>query len=252
MLKITRLGIVDMSTNNFLINVILKFNFKNDILVSDKMIDDIIKNIPNEFKYEVLQRSALEINFDADQQAIRQKNIKVHVFKNKHNDIISLEPNALVFDIKKYNSFDELMKIVRKVILILQETNQELTRLGLRYLNQVTLKEGTPFEWEDYISSYLTQSIKFIPSNNQYLARNIGQMVFNKSDYTLVFAYGWFNRHFPNPIAEKEFVLDYDCYSENVLNLSEAYGYIETFHREIKDIYIKSIGDKLKEGSNFV
>lgn len=252
MLKITRLGIVDMSTDNYLKNVILKFNFKNDILVSDKMIDEIIKNTSSEFKHKALPRDSLEIDFQADQQAIRQKNINIHVFENEFNNVIALEPNSLTFDIKKYSSYDELMKIVRKVIPILQETNQELTRLGLRYLNQIILKEGKPFEWDDYISPELTQSIKFTTKNQQYLARNIGQMVFNKSDYTLVFAYGWFNRHFPNPIAEKEFVLDYDCYSENILNLSEAYGLIETFHREIKDIYLMSIGDKLKEGNSFV
>lgn len=241
-----------MSTDNFLINIILKFNFKNDILVSDRMIEDIIKNTSNEFKYEALPRGSLEINFEANPQAIRQKNINIHIFKNKFNDVIALELNSLTFDIKKYNSYDELMKIVRKVIPVLQETNQELKRLGLRYVNQIILGEGKPFEWDGYISPKLTQSIKFAPQNNQYLARNIGQMVFNKSDYTLVFAYGWFNRHFPNPIAEREFVLDYDCYSENVLNLSEAYGLIETFHREIKDIYLMSICDKLKEGNNFV
>lgn len=252
--KIARLFILAPIVDNFLTDVILKFYFKNDIFVSDKIIDDLTKITlnENELKHEAVQNSSFQINFDTNSQTFSQKSTKIHFFKNKFGDAIVIEPNSLAINLKKYTSYKELIKIVNKVVPTFKENNDELTKLGLRYINQITSREGNTFVWDSYISPELTESAKFVTEDKQYLARNIGQMVFNKSDYTLVFAYGWFNRHFPNPIGEKEFILDYDCYSENISNLSEANSLIETLHNEIKGMFLKSIGDKLKEEISFV
>jgi len=74
----------------------------------------------------------------------------------------------------------------------------------------------------------------------------MGVLEFNTPDYFIRFQYGWFNSEYPNPIARKEFLLDYDCSSTNEKNFSSGLiSQIDIFHDAIKEIFKNSKFDEL-------
>jgi uncharacterized protein (TIGR04255 family) len=239
---------LNSSKKNCLENVILRFDFKDEVIIPDDIVGGIAINISPEFKYEVIERMDLNINLDSSKMSANKREIKVHTFKNNAGCAITLESDYISFSTQNYSNYLEFIKLAKKVISLLQIGNEELKRLGLRYINHIRLKEGDPFEWNGYVVSSLTQSIDFLNNTERReLSRNMGHMFFKKPDCSLVFLYGWSNSAFPNHIAKKEFVLDYDCFTENQIEINETYEFIDKFHNEIKEMYIKSIGDKLKK-----
>lgn len=236
------------SKKNYLENVILRFDFKDEVTIPDDIVGDIAKNISSEFKYESSERIDLSINLDSTKLSAENRKMAVHTFKNNSGFTITLESSYLSFNTQNYSSYNEFITLVKKVVSVLGISNEELKRLGLRYINHIILSEGNPFEWNGYIAPELTQSINFADDIDiKNLSRNMGHMYFKCADHSLIFLYGWSNSEFPNPIAKKEFVLDYDCFTENQFKLSEAYENIDSFHEEIKKMFVKSIGDNLKK-----
>lgn len=236
------------SKENCLENVILRFDFKDNVTTFDDMIGDVTEKISSEFKYELTERMDLKLNLESSQLSAENRKIKVHTFKNNSGLTITIESGFLSFNTQNYSGYDEFMKTIKRIISLLEISDVELKRVGLRYINHIRLTEGNPLEWNGYIVPELTQSINFLNGSEvKYLSRNMGHMFFKKSDYSLAFLYGWSNSEFPNPIAKKEFVLDYDCFTENKFKQSDALEYIDKFHEEIKKMFVKSIGNELKK-----
>ena len=63
----------------------------------------------------------------------------------------------------------------------------------------------------------------------------------------LKFQFGMFNSEYPNPIALKEFALDYDCSLKEELEIGEVYGKVKEFHNVATYWFEKSIGDELRK-----
>jgi uncharacterized protein (TIGR04255 family) len=160
---------------------------------------------------------------------------------------LTLEGDAIIFDMKTYNSYEDFRNIVKNVIQNVETENQsaKLSRTGLRYINQLILDEGNPFDWNELIKEPLISSLEFIDNRNE-LARLMGVIELNRSDYFIRFQYGWYNSEFPNPIAKKEFALDYDCYSKNEIDISEVLSQIDIYHTAIKELFEYSKEDGLQ------
>lgn len=216
------------------------------------MSENIVKNLPSGFMYEPIERLDLNIYVNSGKMSAENKIMKSHIFKNKTGFTITMESSFISFNSLNYSSYNEFITIVKKVIPLLQIGNEELKRLGLRYLNHIKIYPGDPYQWEGIIIPELTRIKDFVGKDEyKYLIRNMGDMWFKKSenelDFSLHFIYGWANSEYPNPIAKKEFVLDYDCFTENGLKVNESLEYIDIFHSEIKKMFGKSIGDELKK-----
>jgi uncharacterized protein (TIGR04255 family) len=59
------------------------------------------------------------------------------------------------------------------------------------------------------------------------------------------FQYGLFNSEYPNPIAKREFALDYDCFLQSEMAFSEVPGYLTKFHDEIEKLFRESVTEEL-------
>jgi len=179
------------------------------------------------------------VKADESEKMTKEKRSKAFRFYHTTtNNSLTLERDAIIFDMKKYNSYEDFRKIVQNVIQNVETENPsaKLSRTGLRYINQLILDEGNPFDWNELVKKPLISSLEFIENRNE-LARLMGVIELNKSDYSIRFQYGWYNSEFPNPIAKKEFILDYDCYSENETDISEVLSQIDTYHTEIKHLF---------------
>lgn len=232
-----------MMPSNFLKEVILRLDFIGEINRSQQVLDEIKRAVSDVLpEFETRDLVSVEMTIDQTQKTTKEKRFKsFHLRNNATNNSLVLEPSAIIFDIKKYNNYEEFNALVQKVIQNLGTQSQSLkvSRTGLRYINQIIIAEGDPFEWTGLIKNPLICSLNFIERRNE-LSRSVGVIELNKSDYYIRFQYGWFNSEYPNPIAKKEFLLDYDCYSKNETDISSIFSQIDTFHREIKGLFESS------------
>lgn len=67
------------------------------------------------------------------------------------------------------------------------------------------------------------------------------------NDFYVRFQYGMFNSEHPNPIARKEFVLDFDCYTKDEQDISDVLTLLDSFHEKIKEMFESSILGDLRQ-----
>ena len=66
-------------------------------------------------------------------------------------------------------------------------------------------------------------------------------------DHRIKFQFGIHNRDWPNPIAKKEFILDYDCVSIGAADASEVRNCFINYNQLIDTLFDNSIDEKLRE-----
>jgi len=116
----------------------------------------------------------------------------------------------------------------------------------LRYFNVITIEQGDPLDWGNLLADSLTSMISFL-KDKSILSRAMNTINLNKSDYKIALRSGLFNSEFPSTLARKEFVLDYECYSDDEKEIDQISGLIRVFHDEIAGLFEASIKDGLRE-----
>lgn len=230
-------------SGNFLRQVILRLEFLGEIDRSQQVLDDIKRAVSDILPdFETRDIVSVEMTIDQAQKTTKERRYKSFSLRNNTtNNSLVLEPSAIIFDLKKYNNYEELKGLVQRVIRNLGEQTPSIkvSKIGLRYINQIIIDDGDPFDWTKLIKEPLICSLNFIKDRSE-LSRSVGVMELNKSDYYVRFQYGWFNSEYPNPIAKKEFLLDYDCYSKSETDISSIAGQIYILHEEIKNLFDQS------------
>jgi uncharacterized protein (TIGR04255 family) len=244
-------NIVDNQYNrNFLSNVIFRLDFtsiQNSLLTNvDNFRTSIKEPFPVYKTQNMIEYTAkIEQGKELDNSQIESV---LYTFEDKNLEKkISLAHKFLTIEFFKYNNLTEFNANVKQVVdtfLSLYPTI-DFSRFGLRYINQIVLEKGNPFIWKDYISSYLTSTVDNFFSRDTDLSRAMSQVVLNRDDFKLIFNFGLFNSEYPAKISRKEFVLDYDCFTEYFTN-DEIYTNLEKFNNEIKIMFEKSIKDPLR------
>ncbi len=235
--------------SKFLKQVMLRLDFLGEIKLSQQVVDTIKRVVSDSFpEFKPQEKVLFEMTFDKAQKITKEKRAKAFFFHNNTtNSSLSLDPDAITFDIKDYTTYEDFRAFVQKVIQNLgtENSSAKTSRIGLRYINQIILNEGNPFDWNELIREPLTSNLNFIERQNE-LSRLIGIIELNRSEYFIKFQYGWFNSEYPNPIAKKEFVLDYDCYSKNETDLLSVLNQVDTYHTAIKELFEYSTLENLK------
>jgi len=67
------------------------------------------------------------------------------------------------------------------------------------------------------------------------------------ADHRITFQFGINNSDFPNPVAKRAFVLDYDCCSVGPVDASDAETCVGKYNQVIHDLFEASIGDRLRQ-----
>jgi len=118
-------------------------------------------------------------------------------------------------------------------------------RLGLRYINEITLPENNVLDWTNYLDERLLTSLNF-PQDPSKICRAFNNLELNYGDLIIRFQYGMFNADYPALIRKKSFILDYDAYYQGPQNLEDVKHNIDIFHEAIQTLFEYSISDKLR------
>ncbi|MCX5709659.1 MAG: TIGR04255 family protein [Candidatus Omnitrophica bacterium] len=236
---------------NFLTNVICRIDFAPIAEHALKQnADNFTAKVSGVFpKREVNNLVEYKATVNKAQMIDERKEYPIYIFfdENKTKKI-SLTFNHISIEFFKYQHFTEFDTITKKVIASFIELYKpsKYNRLGLRYINQIRLETGNPFEWGRHIDSSLTYVVNKFLDNKEDVSRAMSQVVINHDDYKVNFTYGFINSEFPAKIRRKEFILDFDFFTQD-FNESNVFDCIERFNDEADGLFEKSIKDGLRE-----
>src|SRR3989339_592965 len=204
-------GVQKMYKKNFLTNVIFRIDYPQITEYSQELLKKFQEAIKSEFP--ILQESPgkiIEFSVGEDQKVeFKDKELLKWTFFSKNKKrIASVEHNNMTLEFLEYDCFESLEKTLKTLLESLKNVFGEIisTRVGLRYVNQISLEE----------------------------------------EYTLRFQYGIPNSLYPGKILRKEFVLDIDGYTNDALNQKEVMDKIKVLNERITSLFEKCIGNKLR------
>lgn len=238
--------------SNFLTNVIFRVDFPK-ILGLDK------EKPPAEFQKQISDRFPISkevaggiFDLQAAPDAIsfkQEKTVEWDFFDKERTKKVHIASDFLYIEYYKFKNFGELKGDMRFIF----ETFIELypvkivSSIDLRFINQIRLDSGDPMDWENLIHPSLFSITKDFTSDEDEVLRSMHLLDINENENKLRFQFGIFNSEYPNPIARKEFILDYDCRINEELETSEVYRKAEEFYGIIHKWFEKSIEDGLRE-----
>jgi uncharacterized protein (TIGR04255 family) len=151
-----------------------------------------------------------------------------------------------------YNRYEDIHK-TKDEFDFLWESFQEiyqlktLSRVGLRYINQINFPTGDPFEWKGYIKEdVLNSTLGITVPDNHRIGRSMHTIYWLGEDHRIKFQYGIHNRDFPNSVAKREFILDYDCFSIGLVSADEANQLLVKYNELIGQAFERSIDESLR------
>ena len=231
---------------NFLSNVVIKIDFSPVTRFSDSRPDDIINALKQTYSFHQGQQISAQINIKTGARI--ETGIPVWRFQSPDASVdIELTQNSLVLNCTKYISFENLREHMTAITSLLEKDVSLISRLGLRYINQIDLDEADPTNWGQYIDDSLIHPIEsWCSDSKNRLARIMSQIVINEDDFSLNFNYGIYNPIFPNTILQKQYILDYDCYGKNI-RFKDLDLFLYKYNARISLAFERSIKDALRD-----
>ncbi len=233
---------------NFIKAVIFRVDFSPLLILKEtepkEFQEEIRKYCPN---LEIQDAFKHTVNIKQKDASTQMESFKQYIFSDKEKSkSIILSYTYLIIEFRKYDKFDEFKLLVEEVYKNFKDKYSPLniTRIGLRYVNEINIDKGNPYEWGEYINDSLISTYKPF-YENEYYNRLLSQIYYSFDDYRLTFTYGTPNSIFPNKISRKEFLLDFDCYIEHVEE-ENVIQQLKSFHERIQDLFEKCIKQELR------
>lgn len=234
---------------NFLTNVICRIDFPP--------ILELVKTPPAKFQRKIrssfpelkkLEAVEFKTTFQKNKKIDEKHDHLLFAFGNKDfKRKVELTFKYLAIEFTDYINYKDFSKIVKSVIVSFCEIYKVsiFSRLGLRYINQISLPDGNPLVWDEILNPRLTYHFSNFCSEAK-IARSMTQTILVYEDFKMNFISGIFNSDFPQAISRKEFILDLDCFADNI-EKDSVFPKLLTFNQVIKDNFEKSIEDGLRE-----
>lgn len=159
-----------------------------------------------------------------------------------------LAEGALIASCKEYSGWSELRQdfVTALDSLVGIFPDMQITRLGVRYVNFVSLQEANPFVWREWIDSRLTGPLEF-PDDPRRITRSMHILQLEYPDgFQLKYQFGLPNPDFPAPVKQKHFVMDLDASASRILTVADVKKLLDPMHEAIKELFESSITDGLR------
>ena len=248
----------------FIDQVIFRLDFlqyiPNDLLFTDELEKEINKSFPRKKKDQILRFNSINVQFDTSNNGLPNANGTIIEGLQKEYSTLDgknklfLSNKFIALEINSYVSFDEHIKCLRSCIISLF-SNRILTvaRTGIRYINiydQDKIKLKKKFFSDDLAASLIVKK-DLQDSDALLLIRSMHTTEYRLDSMTLNFRYGMYNPEYPNVLKKNSFVLDYDCFSDEMVESSEKV--IQTIiqgHSMIQSLFEKNITDDMRKVMN--
>lgn len=245
--------------HNYLTRVILRLDYDAIAVLREMNRVDakppFSQRIADQFPVAAGKPTAtLAVNIGPGGAGIQQQNTGV-IWEYRRVDngtqVVTLAPETLTLDYGK-NDFDHFPPFrdhSRLAIdaLLAEYHPDHFNRIGLRYINEVNFNEGNPLDWDGLLHPNLIVAANAGAAEGDQIVRSMHQTVLRNGDYTTAFNYGLLNPDFPNALARRLFVLDYDCSRMGPIPAAEALATLDAGNTICESLFERSIGIGLRE-----
>lgn len=238
--------------NPFLKEVIFKADFPTLLQsvekgLSAKVSNYILKNFPLS---EPQKAHAQEFQFSGGSnfQAKSQEIMQWIFHSEKRDKSLAITPNAFSYTNRSYKTYEYLLEDVNRPLEAFFNDHKDLaaSRLGLRYVNVIDIKDENPLEWKSYLNEDMLGIIDF-NQDKDHLTRMFHILEYNFDGLLVKFQFGIANPDYPAPVRKKEFVLDIDAYSHGAFEYKDIADFMEQAHKKIQSIFETSITDNTRK-----
>lgn len=125
-------------------------------------------------------------------------------------------------------------------------SNVRVTRIGLRYVNQVRFEQGNALDWDELLAPHLVAATKAGIPNNASLVRSMHQLHVRQNNLSLLLHYGIFNPEYPAAVSRREFVLDIDSHRSELTPNNEVLAIIADLNETCETTFEACILDGLR------
>lgn len=173
-----------------------------------------------------------------------------HRKKENGTAVVVLGSDLLAVEYGK-NDYEHFPPFRAEVALILGAFRQiyqvpVFNRVGLRYINEIVLEQGNSLDWDGYLADEIITAVKACTHAEMDMVRSMHQLQVRQRERTMLFNYGLHNPDFPNTLARRHFILDYDC-SQMGVATNDALETIDQINQFCEEMFETSIGPKLRE-----
>jgi len=231
---------------NFISKVIARVDFQPILKLKQEEPVEFQEAIRPQFP-RYLQSESIDISLKpGEQPSATKKPITYQFLNNDKTGKIDINFRFITFSSEKYVSFETFFPNIELMFNTFNNIYNPgiITRVGLRFINEIKLK-GNPFDWDGYLNNNLYCMLNAFPELSNSLTRAMSQMHINLGDRTISFQFGIWNSEFPNSIAQKEFILDYDCVSREECNSESVLSKFKIFYEDIKNLFKQCRREKL-------
>lgn len=246
---------------NYLTEVIFRINFSNILKLAgnnkeaaEEFQKEIFEIFPNvHFQYNNNVNVQVDIKEGKSQSTIEDGDL-TWIFTDENNSKqVELNSKTLILVYHKgtYNGFEGFLNDVSLLLKALRWYYPfNVTFLGLRYINQVHEDIINETNIVEYINNDLINKIIFNLNDNENFSQLFSRLDLLQDNYQLTFQFGFFNPEFPEPITNKDFILDYDCRlikDHSVNSQRDIELELSKMNDIIRQKFNYSITDKLKK-----
>lgn len=241
---------------NFLTEVIARIDFVSPIKsVGDELPKKISKIALKTFPILEPKKTDIE-QFTISKKEIAREKVEQYTEwhfhgKNREKSLV-ISPGSIFVVSTSYAKFEAFRRDFMENVLAFCDYFKDAQgkRLGLRYINNIELDEANPLDWTNYLHPNMLSLFEFYPDDKKSLSRIFHNVEFNYEDYNLRYQFGMHNPDYPAKIKRKVFVLDFDAYSQGLLESKDLSDKLDVFHKQTQLLFELSIKDDLRNKMN--
>ena len=246
--------------NSFLNQVIVRIDFlqfiSTSMTFSESIEKEILRIFPRRGKDQIIRFNSINVVFNQNNNGLPNANgeilegIQREYFTNDGVNKLILSNKFIVFEINKYSNFEEHKQWFQSILLAFFQKNRvSVNRTGIRYINmfqQPRVKLQKKFFTQEIASSLYT---KFVETTGEpHMIRSMHMTEYRIDEMIMNFRYGMFNPEYPNSLRKNDFVLDFDFFSNDVIDSANGIiSVLDKGHDEIQSLFEHSITDSLRE-----
>lgn len=248
---------------DFLQQVVVRFDFA-EFLDTGHVFDDKVErairvSFGHRGKNQIMRFNMLNVVLPESAENMPDTSRKIvegfqrEYFSDDGKNRVVLSNKFLIFEIKDYDSYETLRDNIQRIISALYSAKRiTVVREGVRYINMydqshIKLRKN-------YFTTEIAASLVIkLPLNvGDFSAmRSLHTTEFRTESMKLRFTYGMYNPEYPSTLRMNNFLLDYDCYTQEPLKYeSEILGCLDQGHRAVQVLFESSITDALRNVMN--
>lgn len=238
--------------NSCLSKVIIRLDFleftNTELMFDEQIVRGILETFPKKGMQQLIRFQTT--NFTANSYGTRAEQttndgVQQEFLTNDNNKLI-LSNKFFVLEFTNYDRFESALRILTQTLKpILSKHCLTVLRTGIRYVNMFDEKGIKP--QKNYFSSAIGSLLEAkMDSNHCMRSMALNEYLFE--DMHLNFRYGMYNPQYPQVIRSANYVLDYDCFSDEAIKSYESIiQYIQKGHDFIQTLFESSITDQLRK-----